>query len=85
MKAVCKRELGIELDKGEQVSDWRRRPLTRRQVAYAAMDVETLLDLRRALLKEGPPGLRCGCATRNEQGAKDHSHVVSVKPACCLR
>ncbi|MCA8963080.1 MAG: ribonuclease D, partial [Planctomycetes bacterium] len=45
LKAVCARELGIEVDKAEQVSDWTRRPLTRRQEAYAAMDVELLVRL----------------------------------------
>lgn len=45
LKAVCARELGIEVDKAEQVSDWTRRPLTRRQEAYAAMDVELLIRL----------------------------------------
>ncbi len=42
LAAVCKRELGIELDKSEQTSDWTRRPLSRRQLAYAALDVEVL-------------------------------------------
>lgn len=45
LKAVCARELGLELDKAEQTSDWTRRPLTKRQAAYAAMDVEVLLQL----------------------------------------
>ena len=45
LKAVCARELGIELDKSEQVSDWSQRPLTDRQVAYAALDAEVLLRL----------------------------------------
>ncbi len=39
---VCQRELGIELDKTEQTSNWARRPLSRRQLAYAALDVEVL-------------------------------------------
>lgn len=43
--SVCERELGIALDKSEQVSDWTRRPLSRRQLAYAALDVEVLLGL----------------------------------------
>ena len=42
---VCERELGKPLDKAEQTSDWTRRPLSKRQLAYAAMDVEVLLAL----------------------------------------
>lgn len=42
---VCQRELGIELDKTEQTSNWARRPLSRRQLAYAALDVEVLPPL----------------------------------------
>lgn len=45
LKAVCLRELGVELDKGEQTSDWQRRPLSISQQSYAAMDVEILLRL----------------------------------------
>jgi len=45
LKAVCARELGIHLDKSEQLSDWSRRPLSERQVAYAAFDAEVLLRL----------------------------------------
>jgi len=45
LAAVCERELGVELDKGEQTSDWTRRPLTERQVAYAALDTEVLVRL----------------------------------------
>jgi ATP-dependent Lhr-like helicase len=45
LAAVCARELGIELDKSEQTSDWTRRPLSAAQVAYAALDAEVLLTL----------------------------------------
>lgn len=45
LAAVCARELGRTLDKSEQKSDWTRRPLSARQVAYAALDVEVLVDL----------------------------------------
>ncbi len=44
---VCDRELGIQLDKGEQTSWWARRPLTESQLAYAALDAEVLLALHR--------------------------------------
>jgi ATP-dependent Lhr-like helicase len=58
LKAVCKRELDLELDKSEQTSDWSRRPLTEGQIAYAALDAEILLRLyehlsRTALKLEG--------------------------------
>ncbi len=49
---VCERELGKPLDKAEQKSDWTRRPLTKRQLAYAAMDVEVLLPLYDRFTKE---------------------------------
>ena len=45
LKIVCERELGLTLDKSEQVSDWSRRPLSDRQLAYAALDAEVLLRL----------------------------------------
>ena len=45
LKAVSARELGLTLDTREQTSDWTRRPLTPRQVAYAALDAEVLLGL----------------------------------------
>jgi ribonuclease D len=53
LAAVCLRELGIELDKSEQTSDWKLRPLSRRQLAYAALDVEVLPRLWDALGHEG--------------------------------
>ncbi len=45
LAAVCERELSFTLDKGEQTSSWGRRPLSREQLAYAAVDVEVLLPL----------------------------------------
>ncbi len=45
LKAVCERELGATLDQSEQTSNWSRRPLTKSQVAYAALDAEVLLRL----------------------------------------
>ncbi len=49
LKAACARELGIEIDKAEQTSDWTRRPLTESQLAYAAVDAEILLSLEEKL------------------------------------
>lgn len=42
---VCERELGVALDKGEQTSNWSRRPLDADQLKYAALDAEILLAL----------------------------------------
>lgn len=42
---VCKRELGLTLDKSQQTSNWMRRPLSPAQLDYAAVDVEVLVDL----------------------------------------
>jgi ribonuclease D len=52
LKPVLRRYLGVEIDKGEQVSDWTRDSLTRSQLAYAANDVRFLLPLLRAVLDE---------------------------------
>ena len=45
LKAVCARELGVEMDKADQTSDWTQRPLSPTQRAYAALDAEILLHL----------------------------------------
>ena len=45
LKAVCRRELGLEMDKAEQLSDWAQRPLNEAQVGYAALDASVLVEL----------------------------------------
>ncbi len=45
LRAVCARELGIALNKSEQKSDWRQRPLSDDQLNYAALDVDVLIRL----------------------------------------
>jgi ATP-dependent helicase Lhr and Lhr-like helicase len=45
LRAVSARELHISLEKREQTSEWDRRPLSRSQVDYAALDSEVLLPL----------------------------------------
>ncbi|MDQ1404322.1 MAG: ribonuclease [Actinomycetota bacterium] len=38
--------LGVRLPKGDRLTNWNRRPLTDDQLAYAASDVEHLIELR---------------------------------------
>lgn len=54
LAAVCRRELDKVLDKTQQTSDWTRRPLTDAQLAYAALDVEVLVQLYGVFSKVQP-------------------------------
>lgn len=62
LAAVVERELEVHLNKSEQTSNWTRRPLSLEQLAYAAADVEVLIELdarmRTALPLFGPGVLR---------------------------
>jgi hypothetical protein len=49
LSAVCQRHLGRMLDKSAQTSNWSARPLSRKQLDYAAIDAEVLLDLHEVL------------------------------------
>ncbi|MBO0729784.1 MAG: HRDC domain-containing protein [Acidimicrobiaceae bacterium] len=49
LATLTKRYLGVDLPKGDRLTDWRRRPLSASQRRYAAADVEGLLDLAAAL------------------------------------
>jgi len=44
--------LNISLEKGHSAADWSTRPLPRDWLAYAALDVELLIELREVLLGE---------------------------------
>lgn len=51
LSVLLERVLKVRLDKGEQYTDWSRRPLTSRQLVYAAADVENLARLHDALME----------------------------------
>ena len=50
LAAVVERELEVRLAKEHSAQDWSRRPLPESWLAYAALDVEVLLDLRASLV-----------------------------------
>jgi ribonuclease D len=52
LAALLKSRLGVEIAKGEQRSDWGKRPLRPEQLRYAATDVRHLLALWDGLEKE---------------------------------
>ena len=49
LKDLLDVELGVKIDKGEQRSNWGRRPLTESQIAYARQDTRHLLPLAERL------------------------------------
>jgi ribonuclease D len=52
LASIADRHFGVNLPKDEQRSDWSRRPLSRRQLSYAAADVLYLIPLAEKLGKE---------------------------------
>ena len=52
LAALVERHFGIDLPKDEQRSDWSRRPLTDKQLGYAASDVLYLIKLAEKLDRE---------------------------------
>jgi ribonuclease D len=51
LAGLAERHFGVKLPKDEQRSDWSRRPLTQRQLSYAAADVLYLIELSEQLGK----------------------------------
>jgi len=52
LSALVEQHFGARLSKSFQRSDWGRRPLTREQIAYAALDTHFLLPLHELLARE---------------------------------
>ncbi len=50
--ALLEAELGVRLAKEHSAADWSRRPIPEAWLAYAALDVELLLELRDVLSRE---------------------------------
>jgi ribonuclease D len=56
LAAVSLRELGEVMSKEQQTSNWKRRPLSRAQLDYAALDAEVLLRLHDAFESDKQSG-----------------------------
>lgn len=52
LAVTCARFLGKPVDKSEQCSDWRQRPLSDAQRCYAALDALVLLELHSVLTQQ---------------------------------
>ena len=52
LKNLLKEVLDIEMEKESQFSDWRKRPLSDKQLAYAVKDVEYLIELSEYLVDQ---------------------------------
>eukprot|EP00658_Telonema_sp_P-2_P060342 TRINITY_DN49280_c0_g1_i2.p2 TRINITY_DN49280_c0_g1~~TRINITY_DN49280_c0_g1_i2.p2 ORF type:complete len:178 (+),score=39.13 TRINITY_DN49280_c0_g1_i2:427-960(+) len=70
LRALSAVLLGIRVSKGQQMSDWSRRPLTAAQVRYAATDAWASLRVYQELLEL--------------DGAEEHVCVKSFPPAPIL-
>jgi ribonuclease D len=46
LTSLCERLVGVDLPKGERMTDWLARPLGERQLSYAAGDVAHLLEVQ---------------------------------------
>ncbi|MFC6996255.1 ribonuclease D [Rufibacter roseus] len=49
---LLEEELGLRLDKSQQMSNWNQRPLSKRQMEYAAQDVLYLHELKKAMVSK---------------------------------
>jgi ribonuclease D len=65
--------LGSDVPKADRLTDWRRRPLTESQLAYAAADVENLIQLADAISAELRPGGRLAWA-------EEECEMLRVRP-----
>jgi ribonuclease D len=74
LSALVEQHFGVRLSKAFQRSDWGHRPLTREQLAYAALDTRFLLPLRDLLAGE--------LDQRNavEEARREFDRIAAVEP-----
>lgn len=70
-EALVAKVTGAAVDKGAQFTDWSRRPLSDKQVAYALGDVTHLLEVYDALLRQLDRRGRAGWITEEDAALAD--------------
>ncbi|MFL6130325.1 MAG: HRDC domain-containing protein [Mycobacteriales bacterium] len=73
--AMVERLLGLTLEKGHSAADWSTRPLPRSWLAYAALDVEVLVELRDLLEAE------LAAAGKLDWAREEFAAVAAAPPA----
>lgn len=73
--SVVRELLGVELAKAHSADDWSTRPLPRSWLAYAALDVELLVDVRDILAE------RLHATGKADAAAQEFEHVLRREPA----
>jgi ribonuclease D len=74
LSALVESHFGVRLSKANQRSDWGRRPLTREQIAYAALDTHFLLPLRDLLAGE------LEASGKLDEAHREFDRIASVEP-----
>ncbi len=76
LSALVEQSFGVRLSKANQRSDWGRRPLSREQLSYAALDTHFLLPLRDLLAGE----LETRGAEAQAEARREFDRIASVEP-----
>ena len=79
LAALLEQHFGVVLDKGGQKANWSKRPLVKKLLDYAALDVWHLPALRDILTREGPNGgvlRRCRGNNVGDRASRPECHSV---------
>jgi ribonuclease D len=72
--------VGVEIEKGEQRTDWLRRPLSDAQLTYAASDVKYLPEVRRRILARATERGRVAWITEEMQRYEEQDIYAEADP-----
>ncbi|CAG9312615.1 unnamed protein product [Blepharisma stoltei] len=81
LAGLCELVLGRSLCKGEQMSNWERRPLKLSQMHYAALDAHILIEIYKTLSHIGETG-NIGRGVRVEKSCENCNSKLHMKKQC---